>query len=267
VVAVPTDMSHTLAVYSLKTGKILQKYTATKQVVDAMVTPDGLLVTLVDDVVAVREGTQLDKPLWSRKYEDATNQPRMLLAVNKDQVAVALQRNQIEVLNITGGGQVANTLRLDTSLFPLDAQFGEKALYVVGNGVNMGSQSRRVNVAAPGMQMQNAVIVRFDVDGNGEPAWKRAIEPEPNTASWAAPLVVGQQQVIVTVKNQRPDLPGKFVILDAKTGAVLDKNLTMLGRTAESKGDRTRANALGTPALLDGRLVVETLEGVTVYGK
>lgn len=267
VVIIPLNQMRSLVAYSLKSGKILQKWDGTK-VADALITPDGLIATLVDNTLDVREGKNLDKPLWTKKYEDPAT-TLSLLAVSKDNIALAVRnRSQIEVLPVTGGGKVSATLRAKdvggATAVPLEGKFDEGALYVSCSIATV--VSRRANPNQP-INLRNLSIQKFDLTAASEqPVWARALDMDPQNGGGLLPLVVGKQ-VAVTVKSFRPEAPGNVVLLDSKDGQVLSKSASLAGRNAEGKADRLRHLAIGTPVLLDGRLCVETIEGITVYGK
>ncbi|MFB3892997.1 MAG: PQQ-binding-like beta-propeller repeat protein [Phycisphaerae bacterium] len=278
-VALTYNNMRKLAVYNLDNGKILQEWDANKGC-DAMITPDGLLVTFLDGELAVRERDRLDKPLWTRTLPNAGataagGQGAGLLAVSHDRIAVVPNRmgTTIEVLPINGGGKVATTLRtLETSgmqSFPVMGAFDASGDLYVACSVQFVN-APRAYASQPIYARQALSLQKFPSDGKGA-AWTRTFEVDTQFGgSIIVPLAITAKHVALTVKNN-PNMPAAgssfTYVMDASDGKIVDK-INLLGRNGgEGKIDRLRFGGIGPAVVTNGRLSVETLEGVSVYGK
>jgi hypothetical protein len=80
------------------------------------------------------------------------------------------------------------------------------------------------------------------------------------------PIVVGQKHVAVSARHFQIGMPCHTYVVDAETGKISQK-FDMRGGAAGVKDEARRRQAIGQPVMTDGRLCVENVEGVTVYGK
>jgi len=283
-VAIVSNNTRTLNVYSLSSGKVLAKWESTNPNAgcDALITPGGMLVTLVGGDLAVRELANLDKPLWTRTYNPnsagrAGVAIPMLLGVSKDHVAVAPDRNgnTVEVMAVDGGKLTDSFVTGNESAgpgavsVPNSATFRGKDIYVMCAG-NWMPQPRVSVQMYNGQGMQNPSLQKFQVGGKGSAIWALKLESEPPFGSILLPPTIGDKQIAVTCKqniNGNPDTPGYTYVVDSESGKVIEK-LSVAGRNLpESKTDRTRLMSIGPPVITNGKLCVESLEGVSVYGK
>lgn len=262
-VAIISGNARNLTVLNLKTGKLEGKWE--NKTVDAVIAPNGLLVTAIDGEVCLRQQGQIERPIWTKTYE---SKQVGLVAADSERVAVAAPRNgkAVEVLSVTGGGRVLATHTVagkdGVAVSALDGVFNGSDLYVsCGLVVNL---ARRANAAMHLQNVKSASVQKFPAD-KVVPAWTLDIAGDPNLGSYVMPLVVSDKHIVVTAKNMRPDAPGKYVVLDGSSGKMVEE-IEMSGGDGPGS-DKSRYGAIGIPVMTKGRLSVETFEGVTVHGK
>ncbi|HET6429479.1 MAG TPA: hypothetical protein VFJ30_13775, partial [Phycisphaerae bacterium] len=229
-------------------------------------TPDGLLVMMIDGELTVRELSQIDKPLWKKQY-DGTQYPA-ILGVSTDMVAVSPAQNspRVEVLTIPGDGRKLASLDLAPSAgapnTPFDARFDGQDLLVL---------------CAPGMAGQRKMVFGRLSSSRGLGIQKFSVAHEKRL--WACdfdgsamyypnvlPTVVGKNHVVVTARHFQIGLAYYAYVVDLRTGKVAQK-IDLRGGVAAAKDENRRRQLIGQPVMTNGRLCVETSEGVTVYGE
>lgn len=254
----------TLTCFGLESGKVMGKWEAQFSA-EGCLTKEGLLVMLMDGVLSAREIGQLDKPFWTRKYEQ--NVFPMILAVENERVAISTSQagGGIDVLSVMGGGELAKLSmgKVDAvSPIPMEGSLSGNSLYVVGSTTQMG---RRKTAFTRTTNSRGLIVQKFDLTKKtSDPAWSASIDLSPNNIYMVMPLTVGQKHVALTAKHHMVGSAYYAYVLEAETGDVKEK-FDLLGQGGQVK-DQQRRWGIGPPVMTNGRLMVETTEGVTVYG-
>ncbi len=247
-----------------RNGRVVGKWAAS-QWTQCDLTADGLLIMLVDGELTVREPANLDKPLWTRKYEGPKS--AAILAVSDELVAVSPgpDSGKIEVLSIPAGREVAGLEAERVSgatPVAFDAAFDARSLYVLCAPAVTGQ--RKANFGrmsnARGLHLQ-----KFDVDGERH-LWSRDFDTLSVYYPNVVPLVVGAKHVVVTARHHQVTMPHYLYIVEAASGEVAQRIDLRAGKAPGATESRRR-QAVGSPVVTDGRLIVETSKGVTTYGK
>ena len=246
-------------------GRVLGKWDGGTSV-DAAFAPNGNLAVLADGTLSLYDGAQIGgKPLWTRRY-DRNRQP-VLLAVDNDYVAVAPSNLTplVEVMAMTGGDQPALSVSLpdqsNQRVYPVDATFEGPNLFVTASAqpVNM-RQNMQQRFYLRGLSLH-----RIDLDRKRR-AWSYEVEaPGPGPTLLMTSPVVGRNHVAMAARNVQGGESAVHII-DMQTGKRAGK-IDLMGRVqALDAAQQRRLQMIGPPAMTNGRLVVETLEGVVVYG-
>ncbi len=246
-------------------GRVVGKWQA-NQWAECELTEDGLLLMMIDGELTVREAAKIDKPLWRCKY-DLTRQPTML-GVSSDMIAVSPGNTSgpVEVLSIAGGRKVA-TLDIATVAgmpgVPFGAQFDGPNVYVLcGAGVS----GRRKGVYGRLSNSRGIGLQKFSLP-DGKRQWSRSLED--NTGMYypgVLPLVIGKDHVVVTARHYQVGMPYFAYVVNLHTGRIAQK-IDLQGKGAGPKDENRRRQGIGQPVMTNGRLCVETSEGVSVYGE
>jgi outer membrane protein assembly factor BamB/tetratricopeptide (TPR) repeat protein len=282
-----------LVCWDIKSGKILATIESKRDAANGagngsangMFTPQGLLVTLVDDELSVREPKNLERAVWVRKYP---GQFSALGAALSDRVVVTPDvrtSNDLDVVSLVSGA-VIQTLHLgdiqNTPAMPMlrDCQSPKfrdthtimcdvlgQNLYVTctrnPQSGAVGFNSFNGQPLTPGISIQ-----KFDLK-SGKREWQSDIEAEGSTYFVPA-LVVGQTHVMfcpgASMKENAESSDAKVYVIDAADGKLVN---TL--DPSKSKADQAGQNRLGfrlmTPAVMtNGKILMENIDGVTVYG-
>ncbi len=285
-----------LICWSIKSGKILavidrkEDKSEIKNSANGMFTPQGLLVTLVDDELSVREPENLQRAVWVLKYP---GQVTAMGAALKDRVVVwtsdvvgANRSNQLDVVSLVSGaviktldlGQIDNTpaipifrdcqspkLPRDPHTILCDVQ-GEN-LYVTCTRNPQSGLPVNPNTGqalTPGISIQ-----KFNLK-TGKREWQSDVDAEGAATYFAPALVVGQTHVMfcpgAALKQDAESSDPKVYVIEAAGGKLVN---TL--DPSKSKGDQVGQNRLGfrmmTPAVMtNGKILMENIDGVTVYG-
>jgi len=79
------------------------------------------------------------------------------------------------------------------------------------------------------------------------------------------PMVVGRNHLAVSARHSQPGQSFCVHIIESQTGQDVQK--IDVGGTGAGAKDQYRRQAMGPPVMTNGRLVVETAEGVSVNGE
>ena len=291
-----------LVCWDIKSGKILATIESKKDPANGsgngsangMFTPQGLLVTLVDNELSVREAKNLERAIWARKYSGQIpgvfSAPALGAALS-DRVVVARDlrdprvSNQLEVVSLVSGA-VIQTLILgnieNSPAMPLlrDCQSPKfrdmQTIMCDVQGQNLyvtctrSQQSGAMAVnnfngqpLTPGISIQ-----KFNLK-SGKREWQSDIETE-GSSYFVPSLVVGQTHVMfcpgASVKDGAESSDAKVYLIDG-----VDGKLVNTLDPSKSKADQAGQNRLGfrlmTPAVMtNGKILMENIDGATVYG-
>jgi len=263
-----------LACFSLADkGRVVGEWTA-KNYIQGRITPEGLIVLMKDGELSVRELGKAEVVLWKQQY-GASDIPAILdISSRKIAVSHGIRNSQIDVLSLLGASgkeRILNKLMLtpmgQISMAAMAASFRGEELYVT-----CGS-ARRTHVNNTGISRLHAHTIysygvwlqKFALSGESRtPAWSVAIDPRENYAYIIMPVTVGQKHVVVTAKSTLTHVPMYSYILDAVKGTVVQK-ITLRQNPADRAG-RNRQYVLGPAVMTNGRLCVETYNGLAIFG-
>jgi len=260
------DGGKTVTALSLaRGGRVVGRWQAS-QWAQCGLTEDGLLVMMIDGELTVREAAKIDKPLWRCKY-DVGRQPAVL-GLSSDMIAVspANTSGPVEVLSIAGGRKVA-TLGVASVAgvpgVPFDARFDGPNVYVLCaaalSGRRKGSYGRLSN--ARGLALQ-----KFSLP-DGKRLWKCDLEENPAVYFQnVLPLVLGRDHAIVTARHYQAGMAYYAHVVKLDTGRRVQK-IDLQGKGAGPKDENRRRQGIGQPVMTNGRLCVETSEGVAIHGE
>ena len=277
VLAVSSNGRH-IACYSVRTGKLLASWTAAS-CAQATVTDRGHIVLMIDGIVSVREIARLDKsPIWTRKYpkeRQVAGKPvtdyAAILRVSNDRIVVSPSQatGKIEVLSLTAAGQVI--ARLETNPvaglpgLPADAWFDNGHLYVSCSMTSIGLRKQAYGLfsSARGLSVQKFRL--GEAKGSIGPLWSRDLDIDPQSSGQVVPLTITDSHVVAFVKHYQTNRPIEAFVLDATSGKTLEK-INLAGKVAGASARTKRQGLIGPPVVTNGRMCVETCEGITVYG-
>jgi outer membrane protein assembly factor BamB len=267
-VAIPHNNRRTVTCFSLaKEGRVVGKWEA-KQSAQCELTPDGLLVLVVDGELTVRDTAQMDKPMWTARY-DMNRQP-CILAVSGEMVVVSPDRTggPLDVLSVPGGGRKVATLKLEDvggmQLVPVDAQFDGESVYVACSSAQEVGQ--RKAFCGRLSNCRGVTVQKFEIAGEKR-VWSQTIEGPTQYYPNFLPLTIGKEHVVVTARQYNVGMSHYVYILDSKTGKEVQKIDLMSKQGADPQVEQRRRQVLCQPVMTTGRLAVENSEGVTVYGE
>jgi len=254
-----------LACFDLESGKILARWQASREAY-ACFAENGLLVTMVDGKVSVYDPTQMNKPVWSQSF--AGGSYPMILGASRDYIAfsASTSSDRIDILSLGDGRKVAQlSVRQGGAgmAVPVDAEFDGEDLYVVCSVQNPG---RRKNYYGRMTRTRGLTVEKWTLGTRPRRAWRLAAEENPGISLHTLPLVLGKDHVVVTVKSRNTNGPAEALILDARTGRTVQK-FALAGKVKDPTKFQRRFNVLGPPVMTNGRLCVETTEGIMIYGK
>lgn len=242
-------------------GRIVQTFQAGQSATGCF-TQSGMALICTDNTLTALDPAQVAKPLWTRTLENNSNPA--VLAVGAD-TAVIWANSRVEVYSVSGGKDPLVSLPLPTAsngqqLFPVQAA-------VDRNGVFLTCSLRQGNLRRPDIfqPLYGAYLVRVDLEKK-KYAWVTELAPPSDLI--VLPPTVAQSHVAVAVATSTNE--GIVYVVDAATGKVATKIPT--SRRAESddapriQNGRPMTTSFGAPVITNGRLAIETSEGVVIYG-
>ena len=264
--------------YSLRTGKLLAKWAAASYA-QAAVSRRGYVVLMLDDTLTVREVAKLaETPIWSRKYAEThqvggrkVKDYPTILRLAKDRIVVSPSQytNQIEVLSLPAFGQVM--ARLQTSDvsgqagLPADAWFDDGHLYVA---CTVASTTRRKQAYGRFSTTRGLSVQRFSLNGTGRKTkadWNCDVDIDPRNTGQVMPPTITGSHVVAFSKHYQTNRAIHALVINAASGKVLTK-IDLVGKGEDAAVRTKRQRMIGPPVITNGRMCVETCEGITVYG-
>jgi len=264
--------------YSLRTGKLLARWSASRYA-QATVTKRGFVVLMIDGTLSVRAVTHLDaSPVWTRKYSGSrqvagrtVQDYAAVLRVGDERIIVSPGQatGKIEVLSLTAAGQVL--ARLETvpvggqAGIPADAWFDNDHLFVACSMTSIGRRKQAYGLfsSARGLSIQ-----KFRLDGakgSTRPIWHSDLDTNPQSTGQVVPLTLAGPHVVAFVKHYQTHRPIEAFVLDASSGKTLE-TINLVGKVGDAAARTKRQRMIGPPVVTNGRMCVETCEGITVYG-
>jgi outer membrane protein assembly factor BamB len=260
-----TDAGRTVTALSLsRQGRVVASWSG-KQASDVAITEDGILLMMIDGELTAREAESLDRPIWKVNYD--VNRNPGIIGATVDMLAVARDSSggPVDVLSIPGAGRKLVSLQTGpiegSPGVAIEAAFDRGQLYVLCSaGLDLprrGHYGRITNARGLGLQKFNLA--------DGKRVWSRDIENTAMRYPNVLPMVVGQNHVAVSARHNLIGQSCWVHVIDSQTGQDVQKiDLGSVGAVAK---DQLRRQSMGPPVMTNGRLVVETGEGVSVHGE
>ena len=261
---------------------------------NGMFTPQGLLVTLVDDELSVREPGNPERAVWVRKYP---GQFTALGAALNDRVVVwrsddgtpnkVNKSNQLDVISLVSGAPIQTLYLGNIGSFaaaPIcrDCQSPKfrdvhtvmcdvlgQNLYVTCTRNMQPGSTMNINPfngqATPGISIQ-----KFNLK-TGKREWQSDVDAEGTTNYFLPTLVVGQTHVMfcpgASIKPDAESSDSKVYVIGAADGKLVN-TLDPARSKSDQPGQLVRLGfRMLTPAVMtNGRVLMENTDGVTVYG-
>lgn len=240
----------------LESGRLLKKWQG--RFATASLTRDGLLVVKHDDGLEIVEKGFLDKPLWSRQFKDS---PDWVIATVGDDVVLVqpkLGDPTVQAMSLIGGGNIVAEIRPEgeprvciTDGLQDGSFLGLLTSPQILNASNRANRSVMVATYRPGMMLydlaRNEKVWSIDI-GNNKQVFTHQIRMFPD-------------KILMTVKDTTGQGTMNMLVLDRKSGK---SDELVLG--TRNSNDWYRWNNSGGIHRVGNRFVVETPEGVTIYG-
>ncbi len=243
-----------------RTGKIVRKVTAGTYV-DGRMTPQGLLLMMVDGKLSAFDPADLNKPIWTRTYNTAKRPAILAIGDRRVVVSGEFSSPDIEIVSITSG-QVIAKLKLANAggsrRYPVDAWIKGESLYVIGS---IKPDQYRGRAYGRLSNCYGLNIQKFNLSGKVL-EWNTTLDTDQTAVYQTIPAAIGKRHIVIFARPVRSDMPSKAVVLDTSNGAVRQR-IDIKGNSA---GRNTRGRKLGSPVMTNGRLVVETAGGLEIYG-
>ena len=100
----------------------------------------------------------------------------------------------------------------------------------------------------------------------GKRLWSRNLATDGQYYRVVPPMALARGTVVVTGRHTQTNMPCYSYIVDGSDGKVVE-TIGLSGRGGATTEESRRRQALGSAVITNGRLVVETVEGVHVYGE
>lgn len=221
---------------------------------------DGRWAVAVNGSLALYNVEESNKPvlqtmLHAHRDEDAT-----LLGWGADFLAARTTGETVLLYSLRNPARSPVTLRLSLEgtrmITPFRATFDARRVYVLSS---LGSAGRNLGQPMRPYAVQGLAAAAFD-PVTGKQLWSRELAPAKDVA--ALQSVTETRRHLVVVLWRVDDTGGVCLLIDKATGEVVQR-LTLPGKSKESVPLFHRRRAIVT----DGRLIVETGEGITVFGQ
>lgn len=221
---------------------------------------DGQKLRLLEPDVDIAE-TDWSVPL-------AKNTVGLVLAVTDEYALVApdLTRGVVQVHSLDDGS-VIQTLQMasaGSASLPVWAAVSEDRAFVVCRG-NINNQQ-----ADPlAVQCNNPTLHAFDLD-TGKRLWQVPLGAR-NRYQYVTAIQPGKTHLTVLAKDSSYTNPSTALVIDVATGTVAKEIAVDGAKAVADNAQRLRTyfqhRAMGSPAMVGGRVIAETFKGIEVYGK
>ena len=265
VVIVMHDGFRRLTCFSVASGKVLGSWQA-KIGIDARVSPEGMLVTFIDGELAARATADVATKMWHRKYANA-HRP-IILALTADDIIVSPRQdsNVVEMIPVEGGGEPSGTFTTQNvggqKAFPVDAVTDGESIYVTC-ATRLTETRRR----SDGLGLVRGLSVQRLEPGIRTPRWCRVLEVAQGKGmrGQPLPLMLGRNHLVVAYRNYQGGVGSSAFVLETATGKPV-RQIPLVGG-ANAMRNQAVWRRIGPPVLTDGRLCVETTEGLVIFGR
>ena len=263
VVMLQSNTYRMLTCFDIKGGKVIEKWAGSSSA-EGRMTVEGLVLVLVDGVVSLYDPARMSHPLWTRKYGESAKP--ILLTGSGGQLFISegIYSPWIEVVSMSSGSpltrvKIESFNGAQTSITGAVARAGN--LYVTFGGLVSGDRNRYFGRQT---MIRGLGVQKIDL-GDGRVVWRKELGAA-NYYFNTLPLIVTDRTVIAAPKDTQQTIPRKIHLIDTEQGRSLQSIEVYKGLTDVMKQeDRLRLGAIFQPALIKGRLLVETFDGVGVY--
>jgi len=264
VVLVRSNNYKLLTCFNAAGGRVLWKWAGAMNV-EGRATDEGLVLAMADGVVTLHDPARMSLPLWARKY-NVSDKP-MLLTVDGGRIFVSegMYSPWVDVVNMGSGGQITrlkaeNFSGPKTSITHAVATAGH--LYLAfGGTVSSGRNryfGRQTTIRGLGVQRIDLATARV--------AWHSEVAVQSNVYFSTLPLGVTDRTVVMTSRQTQYNGSRLVHLIDAEKGNIVQTISVFAGPGGVMKlEDRTRLQAMAQPVIVKGRLLVESLDGLTLY--
>jgi len=257
------------SVYDLDSGKLLGSIPLGATGGQVQVTGDGLVLAcdgrelrLIEPVLG------LNQPIWSVGLPGQHGP--MILTATDTQAAVSPADNSglIELRSLVHHGMIERSFQTEAvggqTAVPVSAALVGDRLYVVAGQLAGGN--RNAILTGRLSYVENPSLQVFD-RASGELLWVANLAfGGAQPYSYVMPLEVCRSHVSVLVKSQHYTRPSTAVLIDDRTGKIVQK-FTVPGAQGVAVQMRYfRHMWLSGPVIINGRVVLETHKGLWVYG-
>lgn len=254
--------------YDSRTGRPLLDLAPTNmRRTEAVLTPEGFLVTAVEGQVAFYDPQRAAKtPLW--QVPPPANRQTLLLGVSDRYAAVSDGASRtVTVLDVTESGRVVTQVRpmkvAEKTFVPCRATFDGARMYLVCGpnvgGIGRGRNQPFANAMTPALRAVDLV--------SGQTIWMTSVAAGDNMyTNMEDPALAGRHIALLVKPNDFRET-GKWFVLNRESGQVIASGRPTLEEVSE--GDinyfQMRRQMIGTPVVLNGRLLVEDDIGLTLF--
>ncbi len=278
-----------LSVIDLKNGKLLDTLMG-RESARAFITSTGLLVTMVDGELAIRNRESFDtkEPILTIAYQ-ADLQPAIIGVSNQYVAVVPSKTGQtVELVSLHGSSVLRHIeLKLETERKlkspPQLAVFDGPSVYITF--ASSASGVGPLLSLSPSM-LRDPLLAKFDTS-TGRELWQRELVTEKRDlrrAFLVVPPAFGRSNLALQMRGIGAGL--RCDILNQEAGEIVqDVSLTRASTPDRSRAARRKMVAeageqwsvpgtspknsrqINIPVITSGRLMVETERGITVYGE
>jgi outer membrane protein assembly factor BamB len=288
-VLVRTNNGKSLVCWSAETGRPLASWNAQEHA-DVTVSEGGGLVVAVDGTVAVHDPADPCDPIWRKAFPapEGFTGPRRLdvIAAGRCHLAIAEPGpgHVVRVLSILTGEELCT---LNVASAPpgggwaaYGGRFADDKLHVQVDLRRWGSSALGGRYVTSTGRISDLAVQCWRLGSVAECEWAHQVAQR---FAWlrALPLEIGRDHLVVsghhwTVRHRKPhyetgphylrhEVPAE--VLSRQDGQRVARfDLSVGAEGIERIESDFRGRLLGTPVIADGRLIVGTLDGMTVYG-
>ncbi len=257
------DSNRRLTCFDLTSGKVVGTWQGSSYA-EGHITTEGLVVTMIDGLLSVLDRGQMAKPLWTRKYSSGPYPAILAVGANAVVISPANNNDVTEVLSITGGGRLLATLKGaqvgSYKPFPVEAAFDGQNIYMI---YSLSAVGRRKYMFGRTSTSRGMSIQKFDLAGRR--LWTRTISTTTQSYYYCLPVLIGKDHVVVTARQTNYSMPSNVHVLTSAHGREVEQ-MDLRGPAGDPTTLMYRMSAIGPPVMTNGRLCVETGQGVTIYG-
>ncbi len=248
--------------YDMSTWKSLGSISMTR-IGQAHLTPEGLiLVSNGKSLRLIEPILGIDRSIWSIDMPSG----HAIIGATDTHVIVSpvAGSNVVELRSLTDNGRIVRTFQCKSSM-PTGAVIAGNRLYVI---TDTRTYSRHLPVTGRISAGIAATLNAFELT-SAKMLWSVDLRANParRTHTYIMPLQIGRNHLCAMVKEQNFNTSPVVMTVKTSNGKVVQK-LTLPNANGINRRQRhPRHMLLSSPAITAGRLVVETHNGLEVYGK